>query len=47
MTVNEIRKQFDMPAVDGGDTIYLSTNLAELGSDKLRGGAALEPKEGE
>jgi HK97 family phage portal protein len=37
MTVNEIRKQYDMPAVDKGDTVYVSTNLAELGSDKLRG----------
>ena len=36
MTVNEIRQQYDMPSVDNGDTIYISTNLAELGSDKLR-----------
>ena len=36
-TVNEIRQQYDRPAVDGGDTIYVSTNLAELGSEKLRG----------
>ena len=35
-TVNEIRKQYDMPAVDGGDIVYVSTNLAELGSAKLR-----------
>lgn len=38
-TVNEIRAQYDRPAVEGGDTIYLSTNLAELGSEKLRGGS--------
>jgi len=37
-TVNEIRQQYDRPAVEGGDTIYVSTNLAELGSEKLRGG---------
>lgn len=37
MTVNEIRKQYDMPSVEGGDIVYVSTNLAELGSDKLRG----------
>ena len=34
---NEIRQQYDRPAVEGGDTIYVSTNLAELGSEKLRG----------
>ena len=36
MTVNEIRKQYDMPSVPNGDIVYISTNLAELGSDKLR-----------
>lgn len=35
-TVNEIRKQYDMPSVEGGDIVYISTNLAELGSAKLR-----------
>ena len=35
-TVNEIRKQYDMPAVENGDIPYISTNLAELGSPKLR-----------
>jgi hypothetical protein len=39
-TVNEIRQQYDRPAVEGGDIIYVSTNLAELGSEKLRGGQA-------
>ena len=34
-TVNEIRRQYDMPAVDKGDIVYVSTNLAELGSKKL------------
>ena len=34
-TVNEIRQQYDLPAVDGGDIVYVSTNLAELGSEKL------------
>ena len=38
-TVNEIRAQYDRPAVEGGDIIYVSTNLAELGSEKLRGSA--------
>lgn len=36
MTVNEIRAEHDMPAVKGGDIVYVSTNLAELGSEKLR-----------
>lgn len=40
MTVNELRQQYDLPAVEGGDTHYLSTNLAELGSEKLRGTTA-------
>lgn len=36
MNVNEIRAQYDLPAVDGGDAHYVSTNLAEVGSEKLR-----------
>jgi HK97 family phage portal protein len=36
-TVNEIRTQYDRPAVPDGDRIYISTNLAELGSEKLSG----------
>jgi len=39
-TVNEIRNQYDMPAIKNGDIPYVSTNLAELGSPKLNGGAA-------
>ena len=49
-TVNEIRQQYDRPAVEGGDIIYVSTNLAELGSPKLSGAQptpAEPPKEGE
>ena len=38
-TVNEIRQQYDRPAVENGDIVYVSTNLAELGSDKLKGTA--------
>ena len=34
-TVNEIRAEHDMPSVKNGDTPYVSTNLAELGSEKL------------
>jgi hypothetical protein len=34
-TVNEIRADHDMPAVQDGDIVYVSTNLARLGSAKL------------
>jgi HK97 family phage portal protein len=44
-TVNEIRAQYDRPAVEGGDTIYVSTNLAELGSPKLSGAQPTPPTE--
>lgn len=37
MTVNELRQQYDLPSVEGGDIHYVSTNLAELGSPKLSG----------
>jgi HK97 family phage portal protein len=36
MTVNEMRREEDMPSVDKGDIVYVLTNLAELGSAKLR-----------
>ena len=35
-TVNEIRAEHDMPSVENGNIVYVSTNLAELGSPKLR-----------
>ncbi len=34
-TVNDWRRMENQPTVEGGDTVYLSTNLAVLGSDKL------------
>ncbi len=43
VSVNEIRQQYDRPSVEGGDIIYVSTNLAELGSEKLRGGSGEAP----
>ena len=49
-TVNEIRNQYDMPAIENGNTPYISTNLAELGSEKLSqngGGKPAEPQDGE
>ena len=39
-TVNELRQSYDLPAVAKGDTIYVSTNLAELGSEKLSAAAS-------
>ena len=42
-TVNEIRAEHDMPAVPDGNIVYVSTNLAELGSDKLRASGAGRP----
>jgi len=34
-SVNELRAEHDMPSVANGDIIYISTNVAELGSEKL------------
>ena len=54
MTVNEIRAEEDMPSVgENGNIVYVLTNLAELGSAKLRDvagggrpeGSAEEPQE--
>lgn len=42
-SVNELRSQYDLPTVEGGDIHYISTNLAEVGSDKLRGSATTPP----
>ncbi len=44
-TVNEIRAEHDMPAVPDGNIVYVSTNLAELGSDKLRQNGGGRPTE--
>jgi HK97 family phage portal protein len=47
-SVNEIRASYDLPSIPEGDAHYVSTNLAEVGSEKLRGyggggdGTALE-----
>ena len=43
-TVNEIRAQYDRPAVPNGDIVYVSTNLAELGSQKLNGNTEPQPQ---
>lgn len=46
MCVNEIRRQYDLPTVEGGDDFYISTNLALLGSEKLKSNGAGRPAEG-
>lgn len=43
-TVNEIRAQYDRPSVPNGDIVYVSTNLAELGSQKLNGNTEPQPE---
>lgn len=37
-TINDWRHVLNQPAVELGDKVYISTNLAELGGDKLSGG---------
>ena len=50
-SVNEIRSSYDLPSIPEGDAHYVSTNLAEVGSEKLRGnggavaGAPQQPQE--
>jgi HK97 family phage portal protein len=39
-SVNELRAQYDLPTIEGGDIHYISTNLAEVGSEKLRGNSS-------
>ena len=43
-TVNEIRAEHDMPSVKNGDIVYISTNVAEIGSPKLSGITGEKPK---
>ena len=42
---NEIRSQYDLPSIPEGDAHYVSTNLAEVGSEKLRSNGGGRPKE--
>lgn len=45
-SVNELRASYDLPSIPDGDAHYVSTNLAEVGSEKLRsngGGRPAEP----
>ena len=43
---NEIRSQYDLPSIPEGDAHYVSTNLAEVGSEKLRSNGGGRPTEG-
>ena len=40
---NEIRSQYDLPSIPEGDAHYVSTNLAEVGSEKLRSNGGGRP----
>jgi len=42
---NEIRAAYDLPSIPDGDAHYVSTNLAEVGSDKLRSNGGGRPAE--
>lgn len=44
-SVNELRAAYDLPSIPEGDAHYVSTNLAEVGSEKLRGVAGAKPTE--
>lgn len=46
-SINELRSQYDLPNIPNGDAHYVSTSLAEVGSEKLRsngGGAPADSK---
>ena len=45
-SVNELRSQYDLPNIPEGDAHYVSTNLAEVGSEKLRSNGGGRPSEG-
>jgi HK97 family phage portal protein len=44
-SVNELRSQYDLPSIAEGDAHYVSTNLAETGSEKLRSNGGGRPSE--
>jgi hypothetical protein len=43
---NEIRAQYDLPAIEEGNDHYVSTNLAIAGSPKLSGEQPATPSDG-
>lgn len=42
-SVNELRSQYDLPNIDTGNDHYVSTNLAQVGSEKLRSNGGGRP----
>ena len=44
-SVNELRNQYDLPNIPEGDAHFVSTNLAEVGSEKLRSNGGGRPAE--
>lgn len=44
-SVNELRSQYDLPNIPNGDSHYVSTNLAEVGSEKLRSNGGGQPSQ--
>ena len=44
-SVNELRSQYDLPNIPDGDSHYVSTNLAEVGSEKLRSNGGGQPSQ--
>ena len=44
-SVNELRAQYDLPNIPEGNAHYVSTNLAEVGSEKLRSNGGGRPAE--
>ena len=42
---NQILSQYDLPSIPNGDAHYVSTNLAEVGSEKLRSNGGGRPTE--
>ena len=42
-SVNELRSQYDLPSIPEGDAHYVNTNLAEVGSEKLRSNGGGRP----
>jgi hypothetical protein len=44
-SVNELRSQYDLPSIPEGDAHYVNTNLAEVGSEKLRSNGGGRPSE--
>ena len=40
MTINEWRAKKDLKPIEGGDEVFISCNVAPIGSDKINGNSA-------